>query len=108
MKSIKTALDEIKYKNRPKNLSQEFQVYGCYLAESLDDTKHYSLYIKLAKECNRGILEEALNYTKGYYSAKNKGRVFMWRLKQLKQLDKEITGTKCDDIIESAENQLVN
>jgi len=84
MKSIKQAIIEAKFKDRPKNLSKEFQVYGCFLAESLDDTKHYSLYIKLAKEIPRQILEDALNYTKGYYSAKNKGRVFMWRLKQIK------------------------
>jgi hypothetical protein len=85
MKALKDALAEIKYKNRPKNLSKEFQVYGVYLAEALDDPKHYSLYIKLAKEHPRGILEEALTYTKGYYSAKNKARVFMWRLKELKK-----------------------
>lgn len=85
MKSIKVAIAEVKFKDRPKNLSQEFQVYGCFLAESLDDTKHYSLYIKLAKELPRQILEEALNYTKGYYGARNKARVFMWRLAQLKE-----------------------
>ncbi len=84
MKSIKTAIAEVKFKDRPKNISHEFQFYGCFLAESLDDTKHYSLYIKLAKELNRGILEEALNYTKDYYSAKSKAKIFMWRLGQLK------------------------
>lgn len=85
MKSIKTAIAESKFKDRPKNIAHEFQIYGVYLAESLDDTKHYSLYIKLAKELDRNILEEALNFTKGYYSAKSKARVFMWRLKQLKK-----------------------
>ncbi len=85
MKSIAKVIDEVKYKNRPKNIAYEFQQYGVFLAESLEDTKHYSLYIKLAKEVDRKILEEALNYTKGYYGAKNKARVFMWRLKQLKQ-----------------------
>ncbi len=85
MKSIKTAIAETKFKDRPKNIAHEFQMYGVYLAESLDDTKHYSLYIKLAKEVNRGLLEEALNYTKGYYSAKSKAKIFMWRLKQLKE-----------------------
>lgn len=85
MKSISTALSEIKFKNRPKNISHEFQFYGCYLAESLDDTKRYSLYIKLAKTENRALLEEALNYTKGYYNAKNKGKVFMWKLSELKK-----------------------
>lgn len=88
MKPLKQIIEETNFKNRPKNLSREFQVYGVYLAESLDDTKHYSLYIKLAKQYRRGILEEALSYTKGYTSAKSKARIFMWRLMQIK---KEIT-----------------
>ncbi|MDD5147463.1 MAG: hypothetical protein PHV63_02900 [Candidatus Daviesbacteria bacterium] len=83
MKSIKKIIGETKFKNRPKNISREFQMYGVYLAESLGDTKHYSLYIKLAKEIDRKILEEALNFTKDYYRARNKAQVFMWRLKQL-------------------------
>lgn len=83
MKSIAKAIAEVKFKDRPKNISTEFQIYGVYLAESLQDTKHYSLYIKLAKEMDRKILEEALNFTKGYLTAKNKAKVFMWRLKQL-------------------------
>ena len=85
MKKIGQIIDEIKNPTRPKNLSTEFQVYGCYLAESLDDTKHYSLYIKLAKEYPRGLLDEALTYTKGYTKAKSKGKVFMWRLQQLRK-----------------------
>lgn len=84
MQSIKAAIAETKFKERPKNLTKEFQTYGVYLAESLDDTKHYSLYMKLAKEINRNILEEALSFAKGYYSAKSKAKIFMWRLKQLK------------------------
>lgn len=84
MKSISKAIAEVKFKDRPKNISKEFQMYGVFLAESLEDTKHYSLYIKLAKEQPRSILEEALNFTKGYYNAKNKAKVFMWRLKQLR------------------------
>ncbi len=84
MKKFSAILDERQNPDRPKNLSTEFQVYGVYLAESLGDTKHYSLYIKLAKQYSRGLLEEALTYTKGYLTAKNKGRVFMWRLKQLR------------------------
>lgn len=84
MKSLSNIISETKFKDRPKNISHEFQFYGVFLAESLDDTKHYSLYIKLAKEQPRALLEESLNFTKGYHSAKNKGKVFMWRLKQLR------------------------
>lgn len=87
MKSIAKAISETKFKDRPKNISKEFQMYGCFLAESLDDTKHYGLYIKLAKNEPRQILEEALNYTKGYYNAKNKARVFMWKLKELRKVE---------------------
>ena len=86
MKSIAKAIAEVKYKDRPKNISHEFQFYGCFLAESLNDTKHYGLYIKLAKEVDRKILEEALNFTKGYYGAKSKAKIFMWKLKELKKI----------------------
>lgn len=85
MKSISKIIAETKFKDRPKNISHEFQFYGCFLAESLDDTKHYGLYIKLAKQLPRLILEEALNFTKGYYGAKSKARVFMWKLTELKK-----------------------
>lgn len=85
MKSIAKVISETKFKDRPKNISHEFQFYGCFLAESLDDTKHYGLYIKLAKELPRPMLEEALNFTKGYYGAKNKARIFMWKLSELKK-----------------------
>lgn len=83
MKSLGTIIAEAKFKNRPKNISQEFQMYGVYLAESLQDTKRYSLYIKLAKDLDRKLLEEALSFTKDYTGARNKGKIFMWRLKQL-------------------------
>ncbi len=86
MKSLSNILGETKFKERPKNLSREFQVYGVYLAESLDDTKHYSLYIKLAKNYSRGLLDEALTYAKGYTAAKSKARVFMWRLAELRKV----------------------
>ncbi len=85
MKKLSKILDEVKHPDRPKNLHTEFQNFGVYLAEQLDDTKHYSLYIKLSKNTPRILLEEALTFTKGYTNAKNKGKVFMWRLSQLKK-----------------------
>lgn len=90
MKSLAKVLEETKGIKRPTNLSTEFQHYGVFLADTLGDPKHYSLYIKLAKTYPRGLLEEALNYTKGYLTAKNKARVFMWRLKQLRSQAKEL------------------
>lgn len=85
MKKLGKIIDEIKFKDRPKNLTKEFQVYGVYLAETLDDTKHYSLYIKLAKNESREILETALNFCKDYPNAKSKARLFMWKFGQLKK-----------------------
>lgn len=88
MKQLSEILEQRKGAKRPKNLSTEFQHFGVFLADELGDPK-YSLYIKLAKTYPRSLLEEALNFTKGYTTAKSKGRVFMWRLKLLRNLEKE-------------------
>ncbi|GDX62178.1 hypothetical protein LBMAG33_4880 [Candidatus Levyibacteriota bacterium] len=70
-----------------KYISREFQAYGMYLAEKLDDYKHKSLYIKLAKTIHRSILEKALSFSVDS-KAKNKGALFMWKLKELKTVKK--------------------
>lgn len=69
---------------KDKYINREFQSYGIYLAEELGDYKHRSLYIKLAKTVHRSILEKALSYVVDS-NAKNKGALFMWKLKQLKE-----------------------
>ena len=69
-----------------KYVSREFQSYGMHLAEELDDYKHRGLYIKLAKIHNRAILEKALTFVSDS-NAKNKGALFMWKLKELKTVD---------------------
>lgn len=67
-----------------KYISREFQKYGYDLAEELGDIKNKSLYIKLAKETPRGLLETARNFVKDAYQVKSKPKLFMWKLKQLK------------------------
>lgn len=67
-----------------KYISREFQSYGIYLAETLNDYKHKSLYIKLAKTVHRSILEKALSFVADS-KANNKGALFMWKLKQIKE-----------------------
>jgi hypothetical protein len=67
-----------------KYISFEFQKYGYELAQELGDPKNVSLYIKLAKETPRGLLESARNFVKDAYQVKSRPRLFMWRLKQLK------------------------
>ncbi len=69
-----------------KYISREFQSYGIYLSESLNDYKHKSLYIKLAKTVHRSILEKALSYVKdANTTTPNKGALFMWKMKQLRE-----------------------
>lgn len=85
MKAISEALDKVKNIKRQTNNSTEHQVFGVYLGDQLEDSKHYALYIKLAKNYPRGLLEEALSYVKNYPNAKSKGKLFMWKLKDLKQ-----------------------
>lgn len=66
-----------------KYVSREFQAYGCYLAEELNDHRRTSMYIKFAKTIPRAILEEALNFVKDS-RARNKAALFMWKLKELR------------------------
>lgn len=69
---------------RDKYISRDFQSFGIHLAEELDDYKHRGLYIKLAKTVHRSILEKALSFVSDS-NAKNKGALFMWKLKQIKE-----------------------
>jgi hypothetical protein len=71
-----------------KYISREFQNYGIYLAETLNDYKHKSLYIKLAKTVHRSILEKALSYVKDA-KVEKPGALFMWKMKQLKEEGKK-------------------
>lgn len=72
-----------------KYISREFQKYGYDLADELGDLKNKSLYIKLAKETPRGLLQAARNFVKDAYQVKSRPRLFMWRLAQLKKEAKE-------------------
>ena len=78
---------------KDKYVSREFQSYGIHLAEELDDYKHRSLYIKLAKTVHRSILEKVLSFVVDS-NAKNKGALFMWKLKQLKNSKSEYRNSK--------------
>jgi len=82
MQSIKQILKKFD-PQKDKYVSREFQSYGIRLAEELDDYKHRSLYIKLAKTVHRSILEKALSFVADS-KARNKAALFMWKMKQLK------------------------
>ena len=83
MKQISLILDKYDPKV-DKHISREFQAYGIHLAEEFNDYKHRGLYIKLAKTHPRPLLEKAYSFVVDS-NAKNKGALFMWKLKELKQ-----------------------
>lgn len=70
---------------RKKYISQEFQDYGYRLACELDDLKHKSLYMRLAKQEDRALLEQARIFVKEAYDVKSKAKLFMWKLKELRK-----------------------
>lgn len=84
MQSIKKILADFDL-DRKKYITREFQDYGYRLALELDDLEHKSLYIKLAKEVPRKLLEETKVFVKEAYDVKNKARLFMWKLATLRR-----------------------
>jgi len=87
-------IDDILKKFNPledKYISREFQSYGIYLAQQLNDMEHKALYIKLAKEHPRAVLEKALSFVKSRDEGKvkSKAKLFMWKLKELGEFGKQ-------------------
>ncbi len=88
LSKVSTLLDRYdfveRFANNSKYLKVEFQDFGIRLAHKLQDLKHKSLYIKLAKELPRNVLEEALTFTLDYpTSDQNKGKLYMWKLSEI-------------------------
>lgn len=76
-------------KQEDKYISREFQQYGYELAEELNDLEHKALYIKLAKETPRGLMEAARSFVKDANTVRSPGKLYMWKLAQLKKEQKE-------------------
>lgn len=83
MEQIKRIISRVENRKASQRVSQEFQDFGIRLATQLEDEKHKSLYIKLAKQTPRKALEDALSFVLDYPHATTKGRLFMWKLKEL-------------------------
>lgn len=83
--SIQQLFQEYQLEDKGGYITREFQDFGYRLAVELDDLKHKSLYIKLAKTVNRAVLERALSFVADAATAKSKAKLFMWKLKQLRQ-----------------------
>jgi len=77
------------FSKKAKYMTKEYQAYGMRLAGKLEDSKRVSMYIKWAKEKPRSILERAYSFTIDYPHAKDKSRIFMWKVKELEHESKD-------------------
>jgi len=87
--TLQSLFDRFEVDDRGGYITREFQDFGYRLALELDDLKHKSLYIKLAKENPRTWLEQARSFVIDADSARSKPRLFMWKLKQIKESNRE-------------------
>lgn len=74
---------------KQRRISKEWQDYAYRLALELEDTAHTSLYMRLVKNTPRYLVEDAKNFVKDAREVKSKGKLFMWKLKQLKEEKKK-------------------
>lgn len=88
MKKISDIIKSKELKGDTRN-KYEYQAYGNRLADEFSDNRHRALYIKLAKNENRALLEQARDFVLASEKATTKGRLFMWKLSQLKK-EKEL------------------
>ncbi len=91
MSSLKSVLSNFDF-DRDKYITREWQKFGYDLAQALGDLKNKSLYIKLAKTTPRLLLLDAVNFVKGATNVKSPGRLFMWKLQELKKAQVEKNG----------------
>jgi len=94
MQKIGDIVNKYKIEDRDKYVSREFQKYAYDLAVELGDLPHKSLYMRLAKVTPRILLEKARSFVKDATNANSKGRLFMWKLKQLKEESRKKADTQ--------------
>lgn len=91
--SIATQLEKYKetIEKRQKYVHMEYQAYGLELAKELGDWKNRSIYIRLAKNTDRKIIEQARYFVKDQTAGtiKTPYKLFMWKLRQLRETAKK-------------------
>lgn len=73
---------------KQRRISREFQDYAYRLAVALDDIAHVPIYMRMVKNTPREIIEKAKSFVMDA-NARNKARMFMWKLKQIKDEEKK-------------------
>ncbi len=76
----KYEIDETKQ----KRISREWQDYAYRLALALDDVAHTAIYMRIVKSNPRELVERAKSFVMDA-GARSKGKMFMWKLKQIKE-----------------------
>ena len=89
MQKVGDIIKQFNFDDTDKYISREFQKYAYDLAEELGDLEHKSLYMRLVKNSPRGLVEAARSFVKDAQNARSKPRLFMWKLKQLKDAKKK-------------------
>jgi hypothetical protein len=72
---------------KQRRISREWQDYAYRLAVALDDTAHTAIYMRIAKNTPKELIEKAKSFVLDA-NARSKGKMFMWKLKQLKDEEK--------------------
>lgn len=88
--SIKNVLQNRDLK-KGKYAKYEWQAFGYELMRKLGDEKHRGIYMRLAKNEDRRLLEEALDAALDG-SPRSRAKVFMWKLASLRKERKEKAG----------------
>ena len=94
MQKISVLVNKYKLDDKNKTVSREFQLYAYDLAVELGDLAHKSLYMRLAKNTPRGLMESARSFVKDAVNARSKGKLFMWKLSELKKAQKPTKNEK--------------
>ena len=70
-----------------KYVKHDFQDLGYRIAVKLNDLPHRSLYMRLAKTKSEAVLTQAMSFALDYplKYGNNRARIFMWKLKDLKE-----------------------
>ncbi len=74
---------------KQRRISREFQDYAYRLAVELEDTSHTAIYMRLAKNTPRPVIEQARLFVLGANKPSSKARLFMWKLKQIRDEQKQ-------------------
>ncbi|MEI8067748.1 MAG: hypothetical protein WCG91_02210 [Candidatus Shapirobacteria bacterium] len=86
---VKDQLEKYKktIESRQKYVKNEYQSYGMELAKELGDWKGRAIYMRLAKNVDRKIIEKARYFVKDQDKSRLQTpyKLFMWKLKELRK-----------------------